>query len=248
MKELDIKKLEEAFIIYNGLTEKERNLVKKQNDKIWNEACNKFLDLCAKDSALLEADKSIKKFKETVSYNANNHFEEHKERGDYFRIFTKINTKYETEKYITENFDQLTQEINMMINKLKTKKIVINRQKKISVLESQLKDYRKAKNHFEEHLRKKEAREVFLQKEDVLYKKPKEVYEKKTAKYANKVVVAMLEKRPELICEEKRIIYFNPDKKYFDLRVMNNTLNSIRDQVVRNVVKNVENENIEEKE
>lgn len=235
MEELNWEKLKDCMQKYNQLEIREKREFDKESSKLWNKVIIKYFRVCGEDEILCEADRKMKIYRDALMYDAERHFAPTSYEGDNSKYLSLGVGKYETEKYIRDNFSELCDEVYAKVQKIRSKNFVFRREEKLDFLEKKLEYFKEAKMHYEEHLKKQKHKDSCIQRENELYTQPRKVYYKRLKAHAKQVVAEALDSNPELICEERKIIRIIEGVKYFDMKVLNACINSYRDVVIKEI-------------
>ena len=235
MEELNWEKLKECLKNYNKFEIREKREFDKENNKLWHKVILKYFKVCAEDEVLCEADRKMKTYRDALMYDAERHFESKPYEKDNSKYLSTGMGKYETEKYIRDNFSQLCDEVYEKIQRIRSKNLVFHREEKIEFLERKLEYFKEAKRHYEEHLMKQKHKDSCIQRENELYTQPRKVYYKHLKTHAREVVGQALNDNPELICEERKILHIIEGIKYFDMKVLNACINTYRERAIKEI-------------
>lgn len=247
----DYETIKRAIIAFNSLGEAEQKAIKAKIDQDWFRIYDEYSMQCLNDKEWAKLYKEVKKYKDVTSFDMKKQKQFQRYVGDFNPYDPDLADHmyvYDPELYqqtvdTYQHFDKDSKIINDKISKIKHKKFMLNRNKKLRHLESELNEKKAITRNYANLI----AQESL--KDDYLATKTSEYNDNKTKLYvlskdiATQIICQELKRHPGIACIEHNA-HINDSDYYNSNAILNEVCNEIRDDAMDLVVKAKEKETI----
>ena len=145
---------EKALMTYFTASDAQKEEMNEDIDKMWEELTKRYRDLCNNDPEFVDTLIAVRHIHHVMEFNIYNAYSDYTNPQNYENEedapYEFQEERYKKHQFISTHYDEIVADLTAKLERLKTSKLVFDRETKIKKVENELKYCKEAKRQYDE--------------------------------------------------------------------------------------------------